>query len=250
MTGYELYNTMTRQWEYYETSQRNSTQYRDPVQPDISSLGNAASTLQNRYNNNTSYLQQQVSAMVQSVYDLDLTDEEKTKIVSKFQNESLRIVNTRAYNYSSLSETNRVLNYLRESLNKIIRNVTASSSNDSYQSNSLNDYDNKITANYGRTLPVYNIAIFDSNNKRIKDETILTNSYILINEDKILFKKANGELSYRDLKDKIYNKNKAGYEYSSEWGRIFIHQDLKYVEFFQKKSEENYTYYITPLGNR
>lgn len=254
MIGYEFYNTMTRQWEYYETSQKNSTQYRDPIQPNISSLGNATSTLQNRYNNNTSYLQQQVAEMVQSVYNLDLTDEEKTKIINKFQNGPLHSVNSKSFNYSSLNETNRVLNYLSESLNKIIKNVTASNSNNSnsYQNNSLNDYDSKIIASYGRMLPVYNIAIFNSDNKRVKDETIVSSSYVLINEDKILFKKADGELSFRDLKDKRYNKNKKGYEYSSEWGDIFIHEDLKYVEFFQKKSTvgENYTYYITPSNNR
>lgn len=238
MTGYEFYNTMTRQWEYYELSQRNSTQYRDPLQFNISSLGNATSTLQNRYNNNTSYLQQEVSAMVQSVYNLDLTNEEKTKIINKFQNESLRIINTQAFNYSSLNETNKVLKYLRDNLNKIIQNTVLLNKKSSGSNTDLSDY--------SKILKVDKISVFGDKYKFIKDENIITDSYIIISENEIQFKRADGTLSYRDLKNKKYNYNREGYEYESEYGAIFIREDLKFVEFFKSNlpTGENYTYYI------
>lgn len=256
MTGYEIYNNLTRQWEYYSTTsqQRTPNKYRDPVPLDITPLGNATTTLQNRYNQNTQWVQQEVRKMFDTVYNLDIYDNQKNQIIETFKNSPLESVNSQRINYSNVNECNRVLNYLRDSLNTIIKNVTASNSANTSQNNSSNDYDSdgKIIVHYGKTLPVYNIAIFDHNNKRVKDETIKSDSYVVINDDKILFKKADGELSYRDLRNKVYNERKKGYEYSSNWGGVFIHEDLKYVEFFNGSLAigENYTYYITPSGNR
>jgi len=256
MTGYEIYNTLTRQWEYYSTTsqQRSPNQYRDPVPLDIAPLGNTTTALQSRYNQNTQWVQQEISKMFDTVYSLDIYDNQKNQIIETFKNSPLKSVSSQRINYSNISECNRVLNYLRESLSTIIKNVTASNSNNTPQNSSSNDYDSdrKIIANYGKTLSVYNIALFDYNNKRIKDEVIKSDSYIVINSDRILFKKADGELMYRDLRDKVYNERKRGYQYSSSMGGVFIHEDLKYVEFFEGSLAigENYTYYITPSGNR
>lgn len=239
MIGYELYNSMTRQWEYYENKQRQSYQYRDPQQLDISSLGNAASTLQSRYNNNTSYVQQQVSSMIQSVYDSDLTDEEITKIINKFQNEPLRSVNSQTINYSSLSETNRVLNYLSDSLNKIIQNVISSKSTPTVVPvKSLSDY-------YNQRMKVYNIYKYV--NKIGTNLPIKTNSYLIVTEHFIEFKRADGTLGTRDLSNKRYNSQKKGYEYISPFGSVFIHENLAYVEFYETPNPigDNYTYYIS-----
>lgn len=256
MTGYEIYNTLTRQWEYYSTTsqQRSLNQYRDPIPLDITPLGNATTTLQNRYNQNTQWVQQEISKMFDAVYSLDIYDNQKNQIIETFKNSPLKSVNSQRINYSNINECNRVLNYLKESLSTIIKNVTASNSNNTPQNSSSNDYDSdrKIIANYGKTLPVYNIALFNYNNKRIKDEIIKSDSYIVINSDRILFKKADGELMYRDLRDKVYNERKRGYQYSSSMGGVFIHEDLKYVEFFEGSLAlgENYTYYITSSANR
>lgn len=268
MISYEKYNSFTKQWEMYNVdgsavsnTARKPTQYRDPQELNISSLGNATTILQNRYNNNVQQVQNTINNISNQINSLDVTDEQRKLISDTFQKSCINEINRTRINYSSANETNRVIQWLYDSANTIIKNVTAStnvssSSNNSssYQNNSSNDYsnDSKIKSNYGKTLPVYNIAIFDHNNKRVKDETIKSDSYIVINDNQIMFKKADGEISYRDLKNKVYNDRKKGYEYSSNWGGIFIQEDLKYVEFFQGSLAigENYTYYITPSGNR
>ncbi|WP_419870586.1 hypothetical protein [Chryseobacterium sp. CT-SW4] len=268
MISYEKYNSFAKQWEMYNvdgsnisSNTRQPTQYRDPQQLSISGLGDAMTAKQNRYDNNVQQVQSAVNSISNQINNLNVTDEQRQLIHDTFQKSCVNEVNRTRINYSSANETNRVIQWLYDSANTIIKNVTAStnvssSSNNSssYQNNSSNDYsnDSKIKSNYGKTLPVYNIAIFDHNNKRIKDETIKSDSYVIINDNQIMFKKADGELSYRDLKNKVYNDRKKGYEYSSNWGGVFIQEDLKYVEFFQGSLAigENYTYYITPSGNR
>lgn len=260
MIGYEKYNSFSKQWEYYTTGtasqSQQPTQYRDPQQLSISGLGNAMATKQNNYNYNVQQLQNTVNSISNQINNLDLSYEQRQLISDSFRKKCVDEINRTRINYSSANETNRVIKWLYDSVNTIIKNTTASSftSNTDSNNSSSNDYsnDSNIKANYGKTLPVYNIAVFDYNNKRVKDETISTNSYVIINDNQIAFKKADGEISYRDLKNKVYNERKKGYEYSSQWGGVFIHEDLKYVEFFQGSLAigENYTYYITPSGNR
>lgn len=260
MIGYEFYNTMSRQWEYYEVSQRNSNQYRNPLQLDLSSLGNATSILQNRYNSNTQYLQQQVSAMVQSVYDLEITEEQKNIIIKTFNDVPLKSINTKGFNYSSLSETNRVINYLSESLSKIIRKVVIAEvtnlpksdesssfksglrskviSQESYESSPLSHY-------YNNLFKVSSISQVDGTNA--KTHTIKSDSYVILRSDGIEFKRADGSIGTRDFSNKRYNHQKKGYEFLSSFGSYFVHENLKFVEFYETAEPfgDNYTYYIS-----
>lgn len=239
MMGYEFYNTMTKQWEYYENKQKSTYQNSDPIQPTISSLGYAASTLQNRYDNNTSYLQQQVSSMIKSVYDLDITDDEKTKIISRFQNEPLQYVNNQTFNYSNSNETNKVLNYLSESLNKIIRNTLSNKTTVTQQipTKSFSDY-------YNKYLKVWNIYEYQGT----QGKTIpIQDSYIFVTEHEIQFKRADGTLGSRSLSNKVYNSQKKGYEFISPDGSVFISEDFRYIEFYETSNPigDNYTYFIS-----
>ncbi|GEN77470.1 hypothetical protein [Chryseobacterium hagamense] len=267
MISYEKYNSLAKQWEMYNvdgsnisSNTRQPTQYRDPQQLSISGLGNAMTAKQNKYDNNVQQVQNTVNSISHQINNLNVTDEQRQLIHDTFQKSCVNEVNRTRINYSSANETNRVIQWLYDSVNTIIKNVTASSrvssnnNSSNYQNNSSNDYssDSKIKANYGRTLPVYNIAIFDKNNRRLKDETIITDSYVIINENRIDFKRADGFVTYRDFYNKVYNEQKKGYTYSSTTGAVFIHDDLKYIEFFTNNlgEGENYTYYITPSGNR
>lgn len=267
MISYEKYNSLAKQWEMYNvdgsnisSSTRQPTQYRDPQQLSISDLGNAMTAKQNRYDNNVQQVQSTVNSIYNQINNLNVTNEQRQLIHDTFQKSCVNEVNRTRINYSSANETNRVIQWLYDSVNTIIKNVISSSSvssnnsSSNYQNNSSNDYssDSKIKANYGRTLPVYNIAIFDKNNRRLKDETIISDSYVIINENRIDFKRADGFVTYRDFYNKVYNEQKKGYTYLSTTGAVFIHDDLKYIEFFTNNlgEGENYTYYITPSGNR
>lgn len=72
-------------------------------------------------------------------------------------------------------------------------------------------------------------------------------SYVFLNENKIDFKTAKGEVLSRELKNVTYNKELSGYEFTSNWGTVFIHEDLYYVKFYDVKDTSGnfYVYYIS-----
>lgn len=129
MTGYEKYNSFSKQWEYYTTGTtsqpRQPTQYHDPEQLNISGLGNAASILQNRYNSNVQQVQNTVNSIIYQINNLDVTDEQRLLIADTFQKKCVDEINRTRINYSSANETNRVIKWLYDSVNTIIKNVTA-----------------------------------------------------------------------------------------------------------------------------
>ncbi|AZA55356.1 hypothetical protein EG348_21335 [Chryseobacterium sp. G0201] len=259
MIGYEKYNNLSKQWEYYTTGttaqSQQPTQYRDPQQLSISGLGNAMTAKQNRYDNNVQQVQRTVNLISNQINNLDVTDKQRQLIHDTFQKSCINEVNRTKINYSSANETNRIIQWLYDSINTIIKNVTAPSFNSMPDSNSQSsNYSSNslVIANYGKKLPVYNIAVFSQSSNRLRDETIMSDSYVIINENRIEFKRADGFVTYRNFYDKVYNEQKKGYTYSSTTGAVFIHDDLKYVEFFETNlaEGENYTYFITPFGNR
>ena len=74
--------------------------------------------------------------------------------------------------------------------------------------------------------------------------------FVIISENKIVFKKADGEILERNLYNKRYvDRNGGGYEFSSDYGGVFIQEKLDFVEFYDTNeinqySKKNYTYYI------
>ncbi|MFC6268000.1 hypothetical protein [Frigoriflavimonas asaccharolytica] len=249
MIGYEYYNNMTRQWEYYEMNSQNN--YNEPAKLDLTSTFNAASTLQGRYDNNTAYVQKEVQKMIQSVYNFDIPDSQKQEIVKNFKDVPLKSVNSQAINYSSLSQANDVLNYLSNSLNKIIKNVvSAYEQNVETTTTQISNNTKKINFEdyYNTIFIVDRIAIWSAKySKFLSDENISSNSYIILKENTIEFKRADGTLSYRNLENKRYNSKREGYEYTSDWGPVFIDKNLTYVAFAvgSNFSGDNYTYFIT-----
>ena len=131
MIGYEKYNSFSKQWEYYTTGNtsqpRQPTQYRDPQQLNISGLGNATSILQNRYNSNVQQVQNTVNSITDQINNLDVTDEQRLVILDTFQKKCVDEINRTRINYSSANETNRVIKWLYDSVNTIIKNVTGES---------------------------------------------------------------------------------------------------------------------------
>ena len=108
----------------------------------------------------------------------------------------------------------------------------------SSSSNSFQKYSNKY-------FTVNKITVYQGSTSN--DDKILANSYIRFGNEGIYFKKADGEINYRNLSNEKYNKIRGGYEYASNWGAIFIDENLKFVKFYSSSSPagNNYTYYIT-----
>ncbi len=149
MIGYEKYNNLSEQWEYYTTGNtsqtRQPTQYRDPAKVDMSSTINAASVLQNRYDNNVQKLQSVINNISNQINNLDVDDEQKQVISNNFQKQCVNELNQKNINYSSANETNRAIQWLYDSLNIIIKNTTSSTnSKKSISDNFLNLYDKKF----------------------------------------------------------------------------------------------------------
>lgn len=119
LIGYEKYNSYSRQWEYYslKSSQqsRQPYQYRDPQQLDISNLGNATTTLQNRYDNNRRKAQNAIDDIVYQIKSMDISDSKKSKILNAF-NETVRMNSRRI--------SNGEIDWLYDASNLIVKNIT------------------------------------------------------------------------------------------------------------------------------
>mgnify|MGYP003609018382 CR=1 FL=1 len=102
---------------------RQPYQYQSPQSVDISALGNAATTLQNRYNNNVDEVQSNVNRLSRHINNLDITEDQRERIFTRFK-KLLASLQQQSINYSSTSETNSVINWLYDSVNKIIKSET------------------------------------------------------------------------------------------------------------------------------
>ncbi|REC40634.1 hypothetical protein [Candidatus Chryseobacterium massiliense] len=119
LIGYEKYNSYSGRWEYYSLrspqQSRQSYQYKDPEQLDISNLGNAATTLQNRYNDNRRRAQTVIDDIVYQIKSMNISDSRKSKILNAF-NETVNM------NIRRIS--NGEINWLYDVSNIIIKNTT------------------------------------------------------------------------------------------------------------------------------
>ena len=263
MIGYEFYNTMTRQWEYYETKTQSS--YQEPTKVDLSPTFNALSTLQGKYDNNTAYVQQEINKMIQSVYNLDISDEKKIKIVQTFKDFPLNSVNSQTINYSSLSKANDVLNYLNDSLRKIVENViagretyfnTENQNKTNYSSPSKTENQkNKVKYNlllggidkrYKLLLQAWNVVYYDENRKEMtkKYPVSIENCQVILDKNLIKYKGEDGNFVERKLSN--FKSEIGKVVYSSKNGAVVIYDEAKVVEIYEDKEAKgkNITFFL------
>lgn len=91
--------------------------YSDPVQPNISHLGNATNTLQQRYNYNTKRVQNAVNDIQKQVGKLDISYDLKQYVLGNLNNR-VQSINNKRYDYSSDNVTNSIIDYLYDSVKK------------------------------------------------------------------------------------------------------------------------------------
>ena len=126
MIGYKSYNNLSQQWEYYDlkTTQKQPYQYAKPQQLDISVLGNALSIKQNNYNNNVKQIQRALDNVIDQVRNFDISEDKKEVIIKKISDSFINNIMSKNFDYSSVSETNRIVRWIYDSANIIIKNVT------------------------------------------------------------------------------------------------------------------------------
>ncbi|AYZ34883.1 hypothetical protein EGY07_04530 [Chryseobacterium indologenes] len=105
---------------YSYSQYRQPTQYRDPQQLDISGLGNAMTTKQNRYNNNVSKVQNAVNKIADYLRNLDISDERKQRLFSAFDTKCMKQMPD--INYSSDLQSDQLIKFLYDCVNYQLKN--------------------------------------------------------------------------------------------------------------------------------
>lgn len=95
-------------------------QYRDPVQLDISGLGNAMTTKQNRYNDNTQRIQSAIDRISNKLDKISKTDEEYDYLSNVFIERCVKKMPS--IDYSSVSQTDQLISNLYDCINYQIEN--------------------------------------------------------------------------------------------------------------------------------
>ncbi len=95
-------------------------QYSTPVQPDMSHLGNAVNTLQQKYNYNTKRVQNAVNDIHKQVGKLDISYDRKQYVLGNLSNR-VQSINSKGYDYSSNSVTESIINYLYDTVKKDLK---------------------------------------------------------------------------------------------------------------------------------
>ncbi|REC42734.1 MULTISPECIES: hypothetical protein [Chryseobacterium] len=105
---------------YGYSQYRQPTQYRDPQQLDISGLGNAMTTKQNRYNSNVSKIQNAINKITDHLRNLDISDERKQKLFNAFDTNCIKQMPE--INYSSDLQSDQLVKFLYDCVNNQLKN--------------------------------------------------------------------------------------------------------------------------------
>ncbi|SHK26905.1 hypothetical protein [Chryseobacterium polytrichastri] len=96
------------------------SQYRDPQQLDISGLGNAMTTKQNRYNNNVAKVQNTVNKIADYLRNLQISDERKQNLFNSFDEKCMKQMPS--INYSSDEQADSLVKFLYDCINYQLKN--------------------------------------------------------------------------------------------------------------------------------
>lgn len=95
-------------------------QYRDPAPLDISALGNAMTTKQNRYNDNTRRIQNTIDRISDKLDKMSKTDEQYNYLTNLFTEKCIKKMPS--IDYSSVSQTDQLVKYLYDCINYQLEN--------------------------------------------------------------------------------------------------------------------------------
>lgn len=93
------------------------------AQMDIGALGYAVKVKQQRYNYNRQRIQNEILDIQKYIESADISDKRKDIIISPFREIIQKNLNGRTFDLSSERQTNDIINWLYDSINKIIKNT-------------------------------------------------------------------------------------------------------------------------------
>ncbi|RZK26880.1 MAG: hypothetical protein EOO43_01445, partial [Flavobacterium sp.] len=116
MVGYKSYDSLMKQWNYYEVTQPKQPQntYVEPINLDY--VNKALSTKQAKLDANVAKIDNAVNDIGTKIQNLEIDSDIKEIVMYTFQN-ALKTINSRKLDYSNNNTTREVLNYLYKQVN-------------------------------------------------------------------------------------------------------------------------------------
>lgn len=105
---------------YGYSQYRQPTKYRDPQQLDISGLGNAMTTKQSRYNNNTNKIQNTINKIFGELNKMSRSEEQQNYLNSIFIEKCLKKMPD--IDYSSDMQSDALVKFLYDCINYQLKN--------------------------------------------------------------------------------------------------------------------------------
>lgn len=128
--GYKEYNSLSKQWEYYDLKateyQRKPRQYGEYIPPNnIGLLERALKQKQQNYDSNFQTVKATIERIINDIRTWDIDTNTKYQIISQFKDIISKNLDNREVDYGSNEQTNKVIGWLFDSLEKIIKNVNS-----------------------------------------------------------------------------------------------------------------------------
>jgi hypothetical protein len=119
MVGYKSYDSLMKQWNYYEVTQEQQPQntYVEPINLDY--VNKALSTKQAKLDANVARIDNAVNDIGIKIQNLEIDYSIKEIVMATFQN-ALKTINNKKLDYSNNNTTREVINYLYSQVNNEI----------------------------------------------------------------------------------------------------------------------------------
>lgn len=128
LTGYKTYNSYLGVWEYFKentnTYNKKPIQYaKPPTDDNFALLQQVVNQKQNSYNSNHKRVQKDLSMYLDVINnpELELTSEQRTRMLNRYKLEVINFLNNTRYDYSNTSITNQVRDFIAKKFEEICR---------------------------------------------------------------------------------------------------------------------------------
>jgi len=120
LVGYKVYDNLGAQWKYYDSSKTKNNPTNSYIQPiNLNLLNKSLSSIQQRYNLNTTKVQEAINDIATRITNLKL--EADTYEIVKFRfDKSLEYLNSQKFDYTKNVVTQNAIKYLYDQVNNEI----------------------------------------------------------------------------------------------------------------------------------
>lgn len=120
LAGYKYYDGLNQQWVYKDMNEQPKSTYINPINEERVSQVLAAKD--RKYDVNVDKIRNAINTIREKVYNLNLNIETKNSIWSDFNSRCLNVIDKKNYDYSNNNTPRVVINFMYESIDKIISN--------------------------------------------------------------------------------------------------------------------------------